>query len=138
MMTTTAKPDLMSIYERAANVATVPCVSASLGGWSAKAQQIDVTGYSQQYVESAPHDPANLMFVMVTNDPNRRHGYAVSEITEAQFDRFAAIGYEPGSNEISETDAIRRALAIAESVAPCVGRHQQGGRKEKAGGYVFE
>ncbi|MFM0594012.1 hypothetical protein [Paraburkholderia dilworthii] len=129
--------DLLSIYEKASAVATVPGVSASLGGWNAKAVQIDVTGYAQQYVEIPAHDPANLMFVMVTYGPGSERPLTVSEITEAQFHRFAAIGYDPRSSDVSETAAIEAALNLAEGIAPNVLRHQAEGKKEKAGGYRF-
>ncbi|RQT03157.1 hypothetical protein [Burkholderia contaminans] len=129
--------DLLSIYEKASAVSTFPGVSASLGGWNAKAVQIDVTGYSQQYVESPAHDPANLMLVMVTYGPGSKRPLTVSEISEAQFDRFAAIGYDPRSSDANETTAIRSALDLAEAIAPNVIRHQAEGKKEKVGGYRF-
>ncbi|HDR8950429.1 TPA: hypothetical protein QDA82_000698 [Burkholderia vietnamiensis] len=135
--TTTNQPDLLSIYEKASAVATFPGVSASLGGWNAKAVQIDVSGYSQQYVESPAHDPANLMLVMVTYGPGSKRPLTVSEISEAQFDRFAAIGYDPRSSDANETTAIRSALDLAEAIAPNVIRHQAEGKKEKVGGYRF-
>jgi hypothetical protein len=106
----------------------VPGVSASLGGWNAKAVQIDVSGYSQQYVESPAHDPANLMLVMVTYGPGSKRPLTVSEISEAQFDRFAAIGYDPRSSDANETTAIRSALDLAEAIAPNVIRHQAEGK----------
>lgn len=132
--TTTTQPDLMSIYERASAVATAPGFSCALGGWSAKAVQIDVSGYSQIYVEDAPHDPKNLMFVLVTNNPASKK-FTVSEITEAQFDQFVAIEYDPRAFR-GEGVAICRALNLAEAIAPNVLRHQSG-KKEKAGGYRF-
>ncbi|HGL6715961.1 hypothetical protein WK24_15195 [Burkholderia vietnamiensis] len=134
---TTTTTDLLSIYEKASAVATFPGVSASLGGWNAKAVQIDVSGYSQQYVESPAHDPANLMFVMVTYGPGSKRPLTVSEISAAQFDRFAAIGYDPRSSDADEPAAIRTALDLAEGIAPNVLRHQAKGKKEKAGGYRF-
>ncbi|MGF6570139.1 hypothetical protein [Paraburkholderia fungorum] len=137
MAKSTTTTDLLSIYEQASAVATFPGVSASLGGWNAKAVQIDVTGYSQQYVESPAHDPANLMFVMVTYGPGSKRPLTVSEISEAQFDRFAAIGYDPRSSDVSEAAAIRAALDLAEGIAPNVIRHQKEGKKEKGGGYRF-
>ncbi|RAR66850.1 hypothetical protein C7401_102275 [Paraburkholderia unamae] len=130
----TTQPDLMSIYEKASAVATAPGFSCALGGWSAKAVQVDVTGHAQIYVEDAPHDPANLMFLMVTNNPASKK-FTVSEITEAQFDQFAAIEYDPRAFR-GEGVAIRRALNLAEVIAPNVLRHQNG-KKEKAGGYRF-
>ncbi|HDR9168704.1 TPA: hypothetical protein QDB40_002683 [Burkholderia vietnamiensis] len=134
---TTNQPDLQAVYEKASAVATFPGVSASLGGWNAKAVQIDVTGYSQQYVESPTHDPANLMLVMVTYGPGSKRPLTVSEISAAQFDRFAAIGYDPRSSASDEPAAIRAALDLAEGIAPNVLRHQAEGKKEKAGGYRF-
>lgn len=135
--TTTNQPDLQAIYEKASAVAVAPESSAALGGWSARALQIDVTGHAQIYVEDAPHDPKNLMFVLVTYGPDRKHPFTVAEITEAQFGRFAAIGYNPASSDADETAAIRAALDLAEAVAPSVLRHQAAGKKEKAGGYRF-
>ncbi|WP_257765162.1 hypothetical protein [Burkholderia glumae] len=134
---TTSTTDLLSIYEKASKIATFPGVSIALGGWSAKAVQIDVTGHSQRYVDDAPHDPANIMFAMVTYGPGSKCPITVSEITEAQFDQFAAIGYDPRSSGVTETAAIRRALDLAESIAPNVIRHQAGGKREKVGGYCF-
>lgn len=136
--TTTTQPDLLSIYKKSTAVATFPSVSASLGGWSAKAVQIDVTGYSQQYVESPAHDPANLMFVMVTYGPDSDEPVTVSEITEGQFGQFAAIDYDQRASDADEIAAIRAALHLAEGIAPNVIRHQTEGRKgEKVGGYRF-
>ena len=129
--------DLQAVYDNASAVATFPGVSASLGGWSAKAVQIDVSGYSQRYVEDAPHDPKNLMFVMVTYGPGRKRPFTVAEITEAQFDQFAAIGYDPAASDANETAAIAAALDLADGIAPNVIRHQAEGKKEKVGGYRF-
>lgn len=134
---TTHTTDLQAVYEKASAVATFPGVSASLGGWNAKAVQIDVTGYAQRYVEDAPHDPKNLMFVMVTYGPGSKRPLTVSEISEGQFDRFAAIGYDPAASDANETAAIRIALDLAEAIAPNVIRHQAEGKKEKVGGYRF-
>lgn len=129
--------DLLSIYEKASAIATFPGVSASLGGWNAKAVQIDVSGYAQIYNEQPPHDPKNLMFVMVTYGPGNKRPLTVSEISEAQFDRFAAVSYDPRSSDADETAAIRAALDLAEAIAPNVVRHQAEGKKEKVGGYRF-
>ncbi|WP_186020529.1 hypothetical protein [Burkholderia gladioli] len=132
---TNTTTDLLSIYENASAVATFPSAPIALGGWSAKAVQIDITGHAQIYVEDAPHDPANLMFVMVTygqDDP-----VTVSEITEGQFDQFAAIGHDPRASDADEIAAIRAALHLAEAIAPNVIRHQAEGKKERVGGYRF-
>ncbi|MDN4573629.1 hypothetical protein DBB29_08585 [Pandoraea cepalis] len=134
---TTNTTDLLSIYEKASVVATFPSAPVALGGWSAKAVQIDVTGHAQIYVEDAPHDPANLMFVMVTYGPDSDDPVTVSEINEAQFDQFAAIGHDPRSSDADEIAAIRAALHLAETIAPNVIRHQAEGKKEKVGGYRF-
>ncbi|WP_176322327.1 hypothetical protein [Burkholderia vietnamiensis] len=135
--TTNTTTDLQAVYEKASAVATFPSAPIALGGWSAKAVQIDVTGYAQRYVESPAHDPANLMFVMVTYGPDSDDPVTVSEINEAQFDRFAAIDHDPRSSDADEIAAIRAALHLAEAIAPNVIRHQAEGKKEKVGGYRF-
>lgn len=135
--TTTSTTDLLAIFEKASKIATFPGVSIALGGWSAKAVQIDVTGYAQIYNEQPPHDPANLMFVMVTYGQDSYDPVTVSEITEGQFDQFAAIDHDPRSSDADDIAAIRAALHLAEGIAPNVIRHQAEGKKEKVGGYRF-
>ncbi|HDR9169526.1 TPA: hypothetical protein QDB40_003523 [Burkholderia vietnamiensis] len=134
---TPTQPDLLSIYEKSSAIATFPSAPIALGGWSAKAAQIDVTGYARIYNEQPPHDPANLMFVMVTYGQDSDEPFTVSEITEAQFDRFAAIDHDPRSYDADDIAAIRAAMHLAESIAPNVIRHQAEGKKEKVGGYRF-
>lgn len=134
---TTTHPDLLSIYKKSTAVATFPSAPIALGGWSAKAAQIDVTGYAQIYNEQPPHDPANLMFAMVTYGPDGDDPVTVSEISEAQFDQFAVIDRDPRASDADEIAAIRAALHLAENIAPNVLRHQVEGKKEKVGGYRF-